>query len=486
MQARGLLAGSWATWGRVPGACVSVRGVAAGLRNGDSAWLGRERRRSMVYRQYPFEVSPKERTTNEGPRGTKQITSNVFVTNNVGSKFIMLNRPEVNNALNLEMLEDITDVYFKAYHEQWTRCVVLFGAGDKAFCSGGDVRSLYEAGIHPMDGPPAPQMEFFQDEYVLNQVIKTVPDVTTVALMHGYTMGGGCGLSQHADLRLVTEDVEWAMPECTLGLVPDVGSTFFLNELPDGVGRYLALTGTRLNAKEMMLCKLATHYIAWGQVPWMLERIESIEEHISERTIATTVGLYSENAFHSENPVLVAMEDRLTIHHEAIKQCFLHNTVAEIRAEVIAIKDGGGEHAEWAARTLPQLNAASPTSLAVALECLRRSESFQSLDLCLNMEFGVMRHLMAHPDFFEGVRAHIIDKDKTPNWAPEPSAAQVAAFFEELPEEQRLRLPYLEEWQPLDDDLQVKRVAAAKRKKAEDKIEALKLGSRDGRRMSKR
>ncbi|KAJ1494917.1 ClpP/crotonase-like domain-containing protein, partial [Baffinella frigidus] len=103
--------------------------------------------------------------------------------------------------------------------------------------------------------------------YVLNQVIKTVPDVTTVALMHGYTMGGGCGLSQHADLRrLVTEDVEWAMPECTLGLVPDVGSTFFLNELPDGVGRYLALTGTRLNAKEMMLCKLATHYIAWGQV----------------------------------------------------------------------------------------------------------------------------------------------------------------------------------------------------------------------------
>ncbi|KAJ1494916.1 hypothetical protein T484DRAFT_2320848 [Baffinella frigidus] len=113
MQARGLLAGSWATWGRVPGACVSVRGVAAGLRNGDSAWLGRERRRSMVYRQYPFEVSPKERTTNEGPRGTKQITSNVFVTNNVGSKFIMLNRPEVNNALNLEMLEDITDVYFK-------------------------------------------------------------------------------------------------------------------------------------------------------------------------------------------------------------------------------------------------------------------------------------------------------------------------------------------------------------------------------------
>lgn len=295
--------------------------------------------------------------------------------------------------------------------------------------------------------------------------------------MTGYTMGGGCGLANHADFRLVTDNVQWAMPECALGIIPDVGSSGFLSVLPGTLGRYLALTGQRLNSKEMILTGLGTHYIEWGQIPWLLERIESTDEFFSARQVRDIVETYTEDVMEPEpmSDRLQAQQDQVVVHFVAIERCFKHNSVAEIRSAVAEEKARGGRHAAWADRTLQQLEAASPTSLAVALELLRRVEAKMEKDgaqiaECLELEFTAMRRVMENPDFFEGVRAFMVDKDRVPKWAPEPTAEQVAAYFEPLPAEEALVLSRINAWRPIDGDIELKRALAQKREEDEESV----------------
>jgi len=381
--------------------------------------------------QYPFEVEP-EKATRRG-----QKTSHIFAQHNAGSKFVMINRPQALNALNLDMIRELDGLYRRVQGNPLVGLVLLYGGGDKAFCAGGDVRKLAEGGVRARGDNKAPQMDFFREEYTLNHRIANMGHATSAALLNGYCMGGGVGLSMHGQVRMAGEELVWAMPETALGFFPDVGSSWVLPRLPNHVGRYLALTGKRLNAAEAIAAKLCTHYIPHGQVPWMFERLMSIHEFTGPEMVSAAVSNNVTEDADGDIP------DNLSPHFEAIERCFGGDsvTIEDIRANVTAVLGEGGPSAPWAKETLSMLDVASPTSCAVTLEQLKRGAKMKDLAQCLQMEFRMARHFLTQPDFFEGVRANVIDKDRNPKWQPAPSPDQVAEYFQKLPADEELSLP---------------------------------------------
>lgn len=382
------------------------------------------------YIQYPFEIDPKMATR----RG--RDTSYIFAQHNVGSKFVMLNRPNALNALNLDMIRDLDRLYRRVQENPLVGLVLLYGGGDKAFCAGGDVRKLAEGGMRART-EKAPQMDFFREEYTLNHRIANMGHATSAALLNGYCMGGGAGLSMHGGVRMAGEDLMWAMPETALGFFPDVGSSWVLPRLPHNVGRYLALTGKRLNAAEAVAAKLCTHYIPHGQVPLLFERLMSVHDFPD---VAMVSALLDSNV---TEEVDEDIPDHLTPHFEAIERCFGGDsiTMEDVRANLTAVVGEGGGSAGWANEALGMLDAASPTSCAVTLEQMKKGAKLKDLGQCLQMEFRVARHMLSQPDFFEGVRANLVDKDRNPKWQPAPTAAQVEEYFQKLSAEEELTLP---------------------------------------------
>ena len=400
-------------------------------------WGAAEGRRKITaegvgasYVQYPFEVEPGM----AGRRGQK--VSNIFAQHNAGSKFVMLNRPEALNALNTDMIRDLDRLYGRVQENPLVGLVLLYGGGDKAFCAGGDVRYLAEGGVQAK-GARAPQMEFFREEYTLNHRIANMGHATSASLLNGYCMGGGVGLSMHGAVRIAGEDLMWAMPETALGFFPDVGSSWVLPRLPHHVGRYLALTGKRLNAAEAVAAKLCTHYVSHGQIPWLFERLMSVHDFSGPEMVSGVIDGYMGDTVDEDIP------DGLSPHFKVIDSCFGGDavTMADIRGKVEAVMREGGESAGWAKETLAMLDKASPTSCAVTLEQMKRGAGLKSLAQCLQMEFRIARHFLTQPDFFEGVRANVIDKDRSPTWQPAPTPAQVEEYFAPLPAEQELVLP---------------------------------------------
>lgn len=325
-----------------------------------------------------------------------------------GIGLIVLNRPRVLNALTLEM--------FAAMHRQleaWAadpavQAVVIEGAGDKAFCAGGDIRALYDA---KKAGNGKLLSEFFWHEYRLDYRIATYPK-QLIAVMDGLTMGGGAGIGLNAPIRVATERVVFSMPECAIGLYPDIGAAHFLQRCPGELGMFLALTGLRLRTAGLYYCNLVTHTIPSERIGRLMPESLSID------TLTTRAADIAKL-------------------QPAIDVCFALNSVDAIITALENRKDPGSSD------SLNLLRRCSPTSLKVTFEHMRRMRG-KSLADVLKQDWRISRHMMAGTEFFEGVRALLIERDNAPKWNPEArsevSEAIVNRYFEKLPDEPDLDL----------------------------------------------
>jgi enoyl-CoA hydratase/carnithine racemase len=317
---------------------------------------------------------------------------------------IVLNRPQALNALDLIMIRACTRALTEWRDDPHVHGVVIEGAGDRAFCAGGDVRALRQ---YELDGEHHKAETFFREEYELNLMIATYAK-PYVALIDGICMGGGIGLSVHAPYRVATEHAAFAMPETAIGFFPDIGATFFLPRLPGEIGTYLGLTGLRLQGADAVHAGLATHFTPRAELP-------ALSRALAEDGPA---------ALGSHAAPLPAFS--LASQRAAIDRCFGADSMREIVQRLEASGD------EWAARTLAALRAVSPSALCWTLEALRRGADM-TLPQCQSAELALTRTAMRHPDFAEGVRAMVVDKDRKPRWQParieDVDPAVVAAMF---------------------------------------------------------
>jgi len=331
---------------------------------------------------------------------------------------ITLNRPAALNALSLDMIFELRTLLERCAADDGVHAVLLRGAGEKAFCAGGDIRALYESFKHS----GSLHHEFFAAEYPLDYLLHRFPK-PYIALLDGITMGGGMGLAQGSRHRIVGERTRMAMPEVGIGLFPDVGGSYFLSRLPGALGTYLALTGVPIRGADSVYAHLADAYLT----PASLAALESVLAtvawtHDHEDDVRRLVTAHA-----SEPPPapLRSLRSAIDVH-------FAQPTVAAVFASLE--RETSGEHAEWAQQTLKIMRSRSPTMLAVALQQLQRGKSLD-LASCFRMELGMVQQCFEQGDFVEGVRALIIDKDNAPRWNPgrldDVTDASVEAFFKE-------------------------------------------------------
>lgn len=310
--------------------------------------------------------------------------------------------------------------------------IMISGAGEKAFCAGGDVAALATSNKTGPAGQTK-STEYFGLEYQLDHLIATYSK-PYVAVMDGITMGGGVGLSVHAPFRIATERTVFAMPETTIGFFPDVGGSFFLPRLDGEVGTYLALTSTRLNGVQALYSGIATHYIDSSVLSNLTNRLSELvfrdfaplDERLS--LVNKTINEFSTGLPSLEKePILLGGKTR-----KAIDQCFQFDTIEDIVA-ALQKEAKEGHNKEWAEQTLSTLLARSPTSLKVTLRQMRLGKEWSISDT-FRREFAMAAHFMRHPDFVEGVSARLISKPaQDPKWNPETldqvSAEDVNTFF---------------------------------------------------------
>ena len=308
---------------------------------------------------------------------------------------VTLARPKALNALTLPMVEAM-HAQLRAWAEDAavTR-VAVRGSGGRAFCAGGDIRRIHALG---RAGRLAEVMAFWRAEYLLDAYVKTYPK-PYVALIEGIVMGGGVGISLHGDVRVAAESTSFAMPETGIGFFPDVGATHALPRLPGRTGTYLALTGSRIGAGDALAVGLATHAVRADDFEAVLDGLARGGD------IAGTLAAFGAPA--PETGPLVA-------ERAAIDACFSADSVAGILERLDAAARDGSAFAEKTAATL---RTRSPTSLAIALTQMRRGPSL-SFAQAMRAEYRLCARVMRGPDFYEGVRAVIVDKDNRPAWSP--------------------------------------------------------------------
>jgi len=320
---------------------------------------------------------------------------------------ITLDRPKALNALSQAMCRAIERRLAAWEADRNVTAVVMRGDGGRAFCAGGDVRAVCEDEIASRRGESEGALgrELFRDEYRMNRRIRNFSK-PYVALMDGITMGGGVGVSIHGSRRVATERTLVAMPETTIGLFPDVGTSYVLPRLPGHVGIYLALTGARLEAGDLIGLGLATHVAPSAQLPRLTDELkEAAARSDVAASIDRVLGRHAVGADPSA----------LSQHRPCIDHCFGHKRVEDILA---ALDDNGSAFATNAAAAM---RAASPTSLKVTRAEIERGASLD-FDDCLKMEYRLSQALLARNDFCEGVRAQLIDKDRSPRWFPDSLA----------------------------------------------------------------
>ena len=300
---------------------------------------------------------------------------------------IVLNRPKTLNALDLPMIRACAQALETWRDDPHVHAVVIEGAGDRAFCAGGDVRALRQ---YELDGEHHKAETFFREEYKLNLMIATYPK-PYIALIDGICMGGGIGVSVHAPYRVATERAAFAMPETAIGFFPDIGATYFLPRLPGQVGTYLGLTGLRMQGADAVHAGLATHFVPRADLP-ALSRALADDGPAALGAHAAPLPAFS-----------------LAARRAAIDHCFGADGMAENVRRLEAIGD------EWATQTLAALRTVSPSALCWTLEALRRGADL-TLPQCQTAELALTRTTMRHPDFAEGVRAMVVDKDRKPRW----------------------------------------------------------------------
>lgn len=330
-----------------------------------------------------------------------------------GLRSIELNRPKKLNALNGSMIRKIAPRLVEWSKSDMANVVVLKGAGDKAFCAGGDVAQLAQWNKTGEAGQKKSQA-YFGQEYQLDHMIATYTK-PLIAFMDGITMGGGVGLSVHAPLRIATERTVFAMPETTIGFFPDVGASFFLPRMPGFVGTYLALTSSRLTGANVFYSGIATHYLHSTSLPALESRLAELSFRDQDglvtrlESISSTIEEYVTGLPHDE-PILLAGELR-----KAIDRCFCHDSVDEI-VEALKKEKGNAATGAWAKETLETLQKRSPTAVHVTLRQMRIGRNW-NIHETFRREYTIAAKFMKHPDFTEGVTARLIEK-RDPKWQP--------------------------------------------------------------------
>lgn len=329
---------------------------------------------------------------------------------------VTLQNEKALNALDWDMAKAMRAQLMKWASDKSVKAILVKGAGDRAFCAGGDIRWLHDTAKND----PAYAAEFFREEYRNNSLIYHYPK-PYVALIDGINMGGGVGISVHGDFRVAGDATLFAMPETGIGLFPDVGGGHFMPRLHDGVGLYFALTGARAKAADCMAAGIATHYTAHDQY----EALEAalLGAPLSEQThadIEAVLDRFAGDPGHAPINDLRADIKRLFCGHDSLD------------GHMKALSD---DNSDFAADTLKTLSRMSPTSMRITFEQMKRGGALD-FDEVMKMEFRVVRRIMEGKDFFEGVRAQILEKDRNPKWDPASLKAitdeDIAFYFNDL------------------------------------------------------
>ncbi|TPE61843.1 enoyl-CoA hydratase/isomerase family protein [Sandaracinobacter neustonicus] len=303
---------------------------------------------------------------------------------------ITLNRPQALNALTRAMCVALHRQLMDWAIDDDVQAVVIEGAGGKAFCAGGDVVAMHrdgQAGSPDFEG-------FFHDEYRMNQAIAHYPK-PYIALIDGISMGGGVGISVHAPYRVATEKTLFAMPETGIGLIPDVGGTHALPRFPGEFGTWAGLTGARVKGGDCVAIGYCTHYTPSAEISVLKERLA-----ISHEPFADVLGTFHTDPGHLTLPAL----------RDGIDYLFSQNQVEDI----LSLLDEGDD---WAMEQAAIIRRMSPTSLKLTLYGLRAGEG-ASIEQALKLEYRMVNAIKQGYDFYEGVRAQLIDKDRSPKWSP--------------------------------------------------------------------
>ncbi len=327
---------------------------------------------------------------------------------------ITLNRPQVLNALSPAQYSELDRTLAVWAEDDAVRTVLVDATEGRAFCAGGDIKAVWQ--IARDGGDPSGA---FRDEYRMDRRIHRFPK-PYISIMDGIVMGGGAGLSVNGRYRVATERTLFAMPETAIGFFPDVGAAHFLSRCPGRLGLYLGLTGARLNAADCLWAGLATHFVPSSERAALTAAIARAAAAADpDGAVAETLA-----AFHRDPG-----ESALASHQTTIDRCFGHSAIRDVVSALVA------EGTDWAWDTLEPIGDNSPTSLAVTFRYLSKAPAL-SFDEVIRTDFRLACHFLAGSDFHEGVRAQLVDKDKTPRWQPQSmgdlSAADVEAFFRPL------------------------------------------------------
>lgn len=332
---------------------------------------------------------------------TSQAGAEILVEKVGNAGVITLNRPKALNALNMNMIRLMYPQLKKWETDKETDIVIVKGAGGKAFCAGGDIRAVTEAGKIG----DALAKNFFREEYILNNTIGTYQK-PYVALIDGITMGGGVGLSVHGRFRVATEKTLFAMPETAIGLFPDVGGGYFLPRLQGQLGLFLALTGFRLKGRDVQRAGVASHFVESQKIAALEKELMDLKTPSIEDVSRVLDSYQKRSSLDAEKPFVLEQ------HIDLIDKLFQSNSVEGI---VHNLKTDGSPFAQKQAETLAKM---SPTSLKITFKQLQAGGTM-SLQEVLVMEYRLSQACMVKGgDFYEGVRAVLVDKDHSPKWSP--------------------------------------------------------------------
>ena len=328
---------------------------------------------------------------------------------------IRLNRPKAINAVTLEMFRDV-DKALNAFEADPAVAVILLeGAGERGLCAGGDIRALWESSKVKGDLGKI----LWREEYILNARIKKFPK-PYVSFMDGIVMGGGVGLSAHSSHRVVTDKTKLAMPEVGLGFFPDVGGTWLLSHSPGEIGTYFGLTGQTMNGPDAIHAGFADAVVPSGKLADLREALTKVRAGITSAEVKALIAGFATGE--TAGPV-AAMQDKIDV-------WFAYDRMEDI---IAALQRDGSE---LALSTLKTLSEKSPRGMVVTLKLLRLARTSRSLEECLVREYRAALEVFASDDFREGVRAAVIDKDRSPKWSPprieDVTPEMVVPYFAEI------------------------------------------------------
>lgn len=324
---------------------------------------------------------------------------------------IRLNRPRALNSLTLDMVRRIARALDAFAADDDVRAVLITGEGERGLCAGGDIRAIFDSG-RAKDG--LGEM-FWREEYQMNARISAYAK-PYIAVMDGITMGGGVGVSAHGRHRIVTERTRLAMPETGIGFFPDIGGTWLLSRAPGEIGTYLGLTGAQIGAGDALYAGFADVFMPAEKISALIEALAAMPP---DGAAGDVIAAFAEAA--------PAPAPTLAVHRALIDDCFAHDRIEDVLA-ALARAD-----TSFARETRDVLMTKSPTSLKLTLRLLRLARASADLRACLAREFGAAVRILDGHDFYEGVRAAVIDKDRNPRWSPGTldvvSADDIAAFL---------------------------------------------------------